>query len=117
VATLCDRGGRVSLPPPAARGRTCRPHAVLPQVASAAAWKWKVPGSSSSHHARSMKKADNVRRRYEDTVLFPCSQTCGRRSQPIRIHESAVDQTMGELNWDGHSCISARFRRPSLSGI
>lgn len=59
MATLCDRGGRVSLPPPAARGRTCRPHAVLPQVASAAAWKWKVPGSSS-HHARSMK---NERRR------------------------------------------------------
>eukprot|EP01049_Picozoa_sp_SAG25_P006934 SAG25_NODE_544_length_7044_cov_3.670122_8_plen_160_part_00 len=25
--------------------------------------------------------------------------------------------TMGELNWDGHSCISARFRRSSRSGI
>ena len=26
-----------------------------------------------------------------------------------------VDQPEGELNWDGHSCIYARFRRQSLS--
>eukprot|EP01049_Picozoa_sp_SAG25_P000010 SAG25_NODE_1_length_41698_cov_149.842015_10_plen_111_part_00 len=30
---------------------------------------------------------------------------------------STHGRTQLQSNWDGHSCISARFRRPSLSGI